>query len=734
MLPPLRLTQQGLLLVAIPLVFELAFVGILSWLLNIVQAEARAAEESKIIIAQIDTVEKELYKLFTDWASEFAGHNGRSKSNLYELRRTECRNAMTKLAAKLKNRYNADTVAELETEMTGVIDVIDKSKDLVKSDGLTSVLFYGQLHLTGVQDHMDVLLQDFDQIQEHEKSLSRNETASEENARHWLLIAVYSGVAVNIVVALIMAQYFSRSVIAKMQRLGENAKLFAQKQPMLPALKEETEFAELDRTLHNMALIVENSIKRERAAIENAVEVICTISDKGKFVHVSPAAISAWGYEPDILIGRPYSQLTLGASFDSPKELNSEQFEWECEMERYDSTRVITSWSVKVSSDGTFFCVVRDITEKKRAELLLKASEAEIRSLVDNMFTAVIKTGADGIILSANPRTEELLGYSSNELVGEHLSKIFKRSAETSASQLFESLTKSALNHVVEYTALGKSQEEIYVDVCLSRYESTAGDAYVVNILDSSERRKVQELKQQFTAMISHDLRTPLASVSIMLELTLTGAYGEISETCANRIETAMRNVTRLMNLIDELLEIEKLDSGTMQLELSSVDVSSVLNQAVTSVEDFAERNGCKLEAMPCELTLRLDEKRIVQVLINLLSNAIKFSGPNTTIRLEASKQMGFGIIKVIDQGQGISKESIAKLFDRFTSTSKTGRGAVRSTGLGLSICKSIVELHDGRIEVESEIGVGTTFSLWFPEVASISQAAAVSVMQSPLP
>jgi PAS domain S-box-containing protein len=711
-LQSLPLTQQCLFLVAVPLICELAFVGSLTILFCQVQTEARSAEESKLVISAIDSAEKTMYMVFTDLASSLNGNDHAQVAQYYRSREL-CADAMRTLLALLERRYDHETVAEIQDEMNQVLNTIEENRSAMKDNGIIKMIMRGQLHAAGLQDAMDLLMQNFDQLEEHEKGISQSQTKNEIMARRMLLTAVYVGVVMNIMVAFFMSRYFSRVIIQKMSRLAENAQRFSKMQAMLPLLNDGTEFAELDCVLHNMALSVSNSVKRERAAIENAVDVICTLNERGKFIAVSPSAISAWGYEPEILIGRPYTQLTNGVSFS---ELSlQEQFEWDVELERSDSKQISTNWSVKKGADGTLFCVVHDVTERRRAERLIKDSEAEIRSLLENMFTGVIKLTDSGNIVSVNPRMQQLLHFSSVDLVGKHVSELFRRKADVSPEQFFSLLVNNTLNRVAEYTALSKSGVEVPVDLSVSRYETGDGKAYVANLLDSSERRQIQELKQQFTAMISHDLRTPLASVSNMLELTLAGAYGEVSDICASRMEVAQRNLTRLMSLINELLEMDKLESGTMQLELARTDVQNVLQQAHWSIEDFAKSNGVSLNLIPCELTLLLDEKRIVQVLVNLLSNSIKFSAAGTNISLHARLEEGYGVITISDQGRGISKENLPYLFDRFSRASQMGQGRIQSTGLGLSICKAIVEMHGGRIEVESEVGVGTKFHVLLP-------------------
>jgi signal transduction histidine kinase len=197
--------------------------------------------------------------------------------------------------------------------------------------------------------------------------------------------------------------------------------------------------------------------------------------------------------------------------------------------------------------------------------------------------------------------------------------------------------------------------------------------------------------------------------------MTLTGVYGPVSDKLSDRLAKSQRNLARLIALINELLEIESFESGAMELTLAAVPVKSIFDQAVSSVDSFASKNQIALQSMPGNFMVNGDEKRLIQVLVNLLSNSIKFSAEGTTIKLEAVALPKLIQIRVEDQGVGIPQDKLPFVFERFNSASDNQISKLKSTGLGLYICKSIIELHGGQIGVVSEVDVGTTIWMNLP-------------------
>ena len=233
----------------------------------------------------------------------------------------------------------------------------------------------------------------------------------------------------------------------------------------------------------------------------------------------------------------------------------------------------------------------------------------------------------------------------------------------------------------------------------------------------ADEIERVAKHKQELVSMVSHDLRSPLMSVQVSLELIASGAIGELQARMSKEVSAASRNVKRLIELINDLLDIEKMEAGRLDMHITRQSLLPLIESAVDSVAGMASKKGIFIQQPMFDIVADCDHQRLVQVLVNLLSNSIKFSPENGEIGIEIEDSEKEVKIKVRDDGPGIEKEAIDKIFDRFSQgenkqdANETNR-AKKGTGLGLAICKAIVAGHDGQIGVDSEVGKGSTF--WF--------------------
>jgi two-component system sensor histidine kinase VicK len=223
--------------------------------------------------------------------------------------------------------------------------------------------------------------------------------------------------------------------------------------------------------------------------------------------------------------------------------------------------------------------------------------------------------------------------------------------------------------------------------------------------------------------MVSHDLRTPLASLYGTLELLIAGVYDSKDEIGKNRLQKALGSLNRLLNLINDLLDLDKLEAGKMTMELKLANVADLTKKSIDSVAGYAESHDVKITADLPDINLTADEDRFIQVMVNLLSNAIKFSPPDSNVQINANlcsdeSANKYCEIKISDQGRGIPSEQIPFLFERFRQTDKGDGKRGVGTGLGLAICKAIVEGHEGTIGATSELGKGTTICIRLPAVS----------------
>jgi signal transduction histidine kinase len=223
---------------------------------------------------------------------------------------------------------------------------------------------------------------------------------------------------------------------------------------------------------------------------------------------------------------------------------------------------------------------------------------------------------------------------------------------------------------------------------------------------------QVEQLKQDFVNMISHDLRTPLTSIQASLSMLETGQFGELTQQGTSLVSISEREVGRLVRLINQLLDVDKIASGNLDLTIEDTTTRSIIEQSVNSVATMAKRKKIEIITPAASIDLKADAERLVQVAINLISNALKFSKSGTSITIETESSNGFVEFRITDQGRGVPKELQSKIFERYKQTEKADATEKGGSGLGLYICKMIIEAHNGQIGVRSEPGQGSTF--WF--------------------
>lgn len=223
---------------------------------------------------------------------------------------------------------------------------------------------------------------------------------------------------------------------------------------------------------------------------------------------------------------------------------------------------------------------------------------------------------------------------------------------------------------------------------------------------------EAQQMRQTFVAMISHDLRTPLTNVQAYLALVSEGILGQVPDLVKAEAEKTERNVSRLIRLINDLLVLEKMEAGKMQMNCKVVYLEDIFEKSVEAIEEFAKQHEVKLVVGETNAEVYADPDRLVQVLINLASNAVKFSPRGESVEISAIETDNYVEVKVQDRGRGVPPEHREAIFEKYKQVKSEDQSKKGGTGLGLPICKLIVEQLGGSIGVESEEGKGSTF--WF--------------------
>jgi PAS domain S-box-containing protein len=386
----------------------------------------------------------------------------------------------------------------------------------------------------------------------------------------------------------------------------------------------------------------------------------------------------------------------------------------------------LTAIPYTVDGQPWFAGYIRDITDRVEMEGALRESEERTRGAFANAPIGMALLQLDGTVLEANHALGSLLQLSRADLDGRSWPTLVAPGDRDTVKADFASLIASDSNAIdADCRFLRADGTIVWVHQAVSIIEDRHGDPslFVCQVLDLTEARESDRLKNEFVATVSHELRTPLTAIAGFVDLLLDGAAGDLNETMQRYLTVAQGNGRRLGNLINDLLDMSKIEAGKVELRLLPVDLAGAIGQAVDAVAPQVQTKGQTLAVeTPDDLPLVLaDTTRLVQVLTNLLSNANKYTPEDGSISVSASRCDDLLRIEVADTGVGLTPEEQAQVFDRFYQAQGSNRKITGGTGLGLAITRSLVELHGGKIGVTSEPGAGSTFWFTLPVAAKES-------------
>lgn len=361
---------------------------------------------------------------------------------------------------------------------------------------------------------------------------------------------------------------------------------------------------------------------------------------------------------------------------------------------------------------GTDEVSAMDKAFRDMANSLAEAREQE-QAMVSNAREVICSLTSDLKFLSVNPAIEILLGFKSEELIGARFISILNPSSIDVSLEYFNAMQKNEMAKDLENEVVAKDGS--VRSFIWSVQWSDSRQTYFCVAHDVTETKNLEKMKQAFVAMVSHDLRSPLCSIQAYTELLEKGVYGELTEMGKDSLKNVNGSITRLIDLVSDLIDIERLESGNLQLNLAQVPVENLFEKAMQSVSALASTSEIAFQSEDNGLIVRADESRMVQVLVNLLSNAIKFSPKGGVVNLQASQTAETVVLSVSDSGRGIPVDQLSTIFERFKQVEASDSANRKGSGLGLSICKAIVEQHGGKIGVESQSGKGSRFWIELP-------------------
>lgn len=478
-------------------------------------------------------------------------------------------------------------------------------------------------------------------------------------------------------------------------------------------------FARMAGDMRDKTIALKREIEERRRIFETSLDLILVVDRQGTFIQVSPSSATILGYQPEEMIGH------VAAEFIHPDDLESTRNEmraarrgqhlrnFETRYVHKDGRVVSLSWTgVWSKPERQHFFIGRNVTEEKVAQRMFRLA-------VDSCPSGMVMIDAAGKIVLVNDQIEQLFGYGREELIGRLAEALVPGmlALQDARPRNFADPETHRMGVGRDLSGLHKDGTKFPAEVSINRIQIGEGLLVLGVIVDLSERRHTERLKDEFVSTVSHELRTPLTSISGSLGLLAGQVAGKLPETAARLLAIAYKNSQRLVRLINDILDIEKLESGQVVFNLGRLEVRELVEQAIEANRGFAEGYGVRvrLDAASAGGEVNADPDRLAQVITNLLSNAIKFSPPGEEVLVAVEKDGDVVRMSVRDHGPGIPADFKPHIFEKFAQADATNSRQKGGTGLGLSIVKQIVERLGGDVGFDEAPGGGTIFRVELP-------------------
>lgn len=498
----------------------------------------------------------------------------------------------------------------------------------------------------------------------------------------------------------------------------------------------------------NGYLIIAIDVTRDRSSIDNlrfterlfrsALDVsshgLAIISSQNKLLRANRALATMLGYSSHQLQQRTIDECVYANDLHELKRQSNrilkgaqDSFQIELKLLHKNGYHVPVILSMAKVATGAKSppILVANIFDLSERVALQKAQQEEANfraSILSHVVDAIITIDENALITSVNPAAERMFIYPEHELIGKNVKVLmpepFASAHDGYLQHYLSAYPPRPLNKMTRRLLGLRSDGKTFdLQLSLSELRQQSGRAFVGVVRDITEQRRVEQLKEELVSVVSHELRSPLTSIFGSLRLIGSGALGDIPDQAAELVNVATLNAERMIRLINDLLDLDKLSAGKLELNLVPIDLSKLLRQAIALSEPEANDRQLTLNLVLPKLVIRAmaDEDRLLQVVINLLSNALKFSSKGQSITVSLSQQENNALVTVIDHGPGIPHHSIDKLFQRFEMAHSSADSHRGGTGLGLAISKALIEEMNGEIGVRSQEGKGSEFFFTLP-------------------
>ncbi|WP_457575434.1 ATP-binding response regulator [Desulfomarina sp.] len=347
-------------------------------------------------------------------------------------------------------------------------------------------------------------------------------------------------------------------------------------------------------------------------------------------------------------------------------------------------------------------------------------SKSRLKIMVNRLTDGVMTTDSEENIVQANPSFLHMIGYHGEEVIGKQVKDIISNQEIRDAidkALAMEPNTFSEITNEIQVVD-EKGEDKIYSARCAPFRGRTNENLGTITVLhDITALKKMDQMKSDFVSMVSHEIRSPMNSLLMQLKIILDGLAGDITEKQKEILERASEKILSLNNLVTELLDLSRIESGLIAHEKEQVDLASLLQEQVAFHSPYANEKQTRIELTVEENLPRIfaNRQNMEEVFSNLITNSIKYSPPESRVTISAIHENDYLKTEIRDTGYGISKEDLPNIFTRFFRAKDENTRGIQGTGLGLAIVKSIVDSHHGKISVTSIKNKGTTFTVLLP-------------------
>jgi PAS domain S-box-containing protein len=456
--------------------------------------------------------------------------------------------------------------------------------------------------------------------------------------------------------------------------------------------------------------------------IDSIPEVVLITDSANGVISANRAALTALGYARREIVGWPlekvFPRLPRGLQKVLAGQASSAEFEIRVKtrsgrLAPFDF--VVSSLNRRGKVVGVFY-FGRDVRIRNLIESEVKKARNYFRGLVENSPTGICVTDLAGNIMMINHAAEEILGWKADDLIGESVAAFYPQS-EVNQRPDEESLKKTP-RHTRQFNLRRKDGSQIPVQVSYGLVEKldAHGDVVLESYSDMSDRRRVDELKNEFVFVAAHELRNPVTAIKLLVEMVFDDrrlAVDPVMRGYLNKIQEANE---RLLHLVDDLLEISRSESGRLKIQAAPQDITQVVSSLFGEIRPAALSKGVTLSYRSTDVPrVMADAVKLKEVLANLISNAIKYNVAGGTVTVTHREEGGEVVTVIADTGIGISPDDQKRMFEKFWRSDDLAVRAQSGTGLGLFIVKELIERMGGRIAVYSERGKGSEFSFSLP-------------------